>query len=76
MKPRAQFRPHRLHISFKHDEPALIDEQYSVIIEITNEDDEDLQIDIDALLQPSEDEGGRGHPLLTFFSFKPDCHLS
>ncbi|KAF9243228.1 Foie gras liver health family 1-domain-containing protein [Melanogaster broomeanus] len=47
-------RPHQLAISFSHPEPALLDEEYPITIEITNIDDRHLDVVVDVLLQPSE----------------------
>ncbi len=52
------FRPPLLSISFIHEEPAYCNELYPIIIEITNEDDQDLKFDMDILLQPSDDDTG------------------
>ncbi|KAF8119406.1 Gryzun, putative trafficking through golgi-domain-containing protein [Boletus edulis] len=47
-------RPHQLSVSFSHQEPALLDEAYPIVIEITNTDDRALDIVVDVLLQPTE----------------------
>ncbi|KAF8841726.1 hypothetical protein BDN67DRAFT_927820 [Paxillus ammoniavirescens] len=47
-------RPHQLAISFSHPEPALLDEEYPITIEITNNDDRHLDVIVDVLLQPTE----------------------
>ncbi|TDL16121.1 hypothetical protein BD410DRAFT_647647 [Rickenella mellea] len=49
-------RPHQLRISLAHDEPAYLDEQYPISVEVTNIDDRDLDITVDVLLQPGEDD--------------------
>lgn len=52
-------RPHRLSISISHQEPALLDEAYPIVVEITNTDDRPLDVVVDVLLQPTEvDEAG------------------
>ena len=51
-------------MSFIHKEPAYCNELYPIIFEITNEDDQDLEFDMDVLLQPSDDDTG------LLFSFK------
>ena len=52
-------RPHQLSISFSHHEPALLDEAYPIVVEITNTDDRALDVVVDVLLQPTEvDEAG------------------
>ncbi|KDQ13969.1 hypothetical protein BOTBODRAFT_110665 [Botryobasidium botryosum FD-172 SS1] len=53
---RVRSRPHLIHVAFKHDSPAYVNERYPVIIEISNVDERDLQIHVDALLQPTEDD--------------------
>ncbi|KAG6382017.1 Gryzun, putative trafficking through golgi-domain-containing protein [Boletus reticuloceps] len=47
-------RPHQFSVSFSHQEPALLDEAYPIVIEITNTDDRALDIVVDVLLQPTE----------------------
>ncbi|KAH7928708.1 hypothetical protein BV22DRAFT_1004322 [Leucogyrophana mollusca] len=47
-------RPHELSVSFTHPEPALLDEEYPIMIEITNTDERELDIIVDVLLQPTE----------------------
>ncbi|KAF8435107.1 Gryzun, putative trafficking through golgi-domain-containing protein [Boletus edulis BED1] len=47
-------RPHQLSVSFSHQEPALLDEAYPIVIEITNTDDRALDVVVDVLLQPTE----------------------
>jgi hypothetical protein len=42
-----------------HQTPAYLDEEYPIVISITNEDDRALDVILDILLQPSEiDEAG------------------
>lgn len=47
-------RPHLLNVSFSHQAPALLDEEYPITIEITNNDDRSLEVVVDVLLQPVE----------------------
>ncbi|KAF8271123.1 Foie gras liver health family 1-domain-containing protein [Lactarius quietus] len=48
------YRPHSLDVSMMHQDPAYLDEEYPIVISITNEDDRALDIILDILLQPSE----------------------
>jgi hypothetical protein len=51
--------PHSLNVSLIHQVPAYLDEEYAIVISITNEDDRALDVILDILLQPSEiDEAG------------------
>ena len=53
------YRPHSLNVSLIHQVPAYLDEEYAIVISITNEDDRALDVILDILLQPSEiDEAG------------------
>jgi hypothetical protein len=53
------YRPHSLNASLMHQTPAYLDEEYPIVISITNEDDRALDVILDILLQPSEiDEAG------------------
>ncbi|KAH0829099.1 Gryzun, putative trafficking through golgi-domain-containing protein [Lanmaoa asiatica] len=47
-------RPHQLSISFSHHEPALLDEAYPIMVEVTSTDDRALDVVVDVLLQPTE----------------------
>ncbi|OAX31943.1 hypothetical protein K503DRAFT_702885 [Rhizopogon vinicolor AM-OR11-026] len=46
--------PHELAVSFSHQAPALLDEEYPIIIDVTNVDERHLDIAVDVLLQPTE----------------------
>ncbi|KAF8584313.1 hypothetical protein K439DRAFT_1633686 [Ramaria rubella] len=48
-------RPHLINISLSHSAPAYLDEEYPIIMTITNIDDHDLDVVVDVLLQPVED---------------------
>ncbi|KAN0130166.1 Gryzun, putative trafficking through Golgi domain containing protein [Lactarius tabidus] len=48
------YRPHSLNASLMHQTPAYLDEEYPIVISITNEDDRALDVILDILLQPSE----------------------
>jgi hypothetical protein len=57
--PSVSYRPHSLSVSLTHQVPAYLDEEYPIVIGITNEDDRALDVILDILLQPSEiDEAG------------------
>lgn len=46
-------------LSFTHQDPAYVDEEYPILIDVANMDDRDLDIIVDVLLQPSEiDDAG------------------
>ncbi|KDQ50908.1 hypothetical protein JAAARDRAFT_41691 [Jaapia argillacea MUCL 33604] len=47
-------RPHELNVRLTHQEPAYLDEEYPIVIDITNTDDRDLDIMVDVLLHPAE----------------------
>ena len=60
------YRPHSLNVSLIHQVPAYLDEEYPIVINITNEDDRALDVILDILLQPSEiDEAGAQICVLT-----------
>jgi hypothetical protein len=52
--PSVRHRPHRLLVSLSHQSPAYLDEDYPITIDVTNEDDRELDITADVLLQPTE----------------------
>jgi trafficking protein particle complex subunit 11 len=41
-------------VSFDHQSPAYLDEEYPITIDITNTDNQELDIVVDVLLQPTE----------------------
>ncbi|EJT96878.1 hypothetical protein DACRYDRAFT_112219 [Dacryopinax primogenitus] len=49
-------KPHELHVSISHREPAYINEQYPITIELANLEERELEAVLDVLLQPSEDD--------------------
>jgi hypothetical protein len=52
-------RPHELAVSLSHQAPALLDEEYPIVIDITNVDERHLDVIVDVLLQPTEvDQAG------------------
>jgi hypothetical protein len=60
--PSVRYRPHRIQVSPIHQSPAYLDEEYPIVIGITNEDDRPLDVVLDILLQPTEiDEAGTSH---------------
>jgi hypothetical protein len=59
-------RPHNLLMSLSHQSPAYMNEDYPIVINITNADDRELDVVADVLLQPSEtDDAGMCLPLQT-----------
>ena len=54
-----RYRPHKVDVSLAHQSPAYLDEEYPIVIGITNQDDHPLDAVLDILLQPTEiDEAG------------------
>ncbi|KAF8918186.1 Gryzun, putative trafficking through golgi-domain-containing protein [Mucidula mucida] len=49
-----RYRSHSVELDLSHPSPACIDEEYPITIEVTNVDDQDLEIFVDILLQPTE----------------------
>lgn len=68
-----RYRPHRVQVSLNHQSPAYLDEEYPIVIGITNEDDRPLDAVLDILLQPTEiDEAGTSRRVcLCFMSTRP-----
>ncbi|KAF8308283.1 hypothetical protein DL93DRAFT_2220330 [Clavulina sp. PMI_390] len=50
------FRPHQFSFRLEHAQPAFVGERYPIDVVITNLDDNELQLDLDVLMQPAEDE--------------------
>ncbi|KAJ6491785.1 Gryzun, putative trafficking through golgi-domain-containing protein [Mycena vitilis] len=50
-------RPHNVLMSLSHKAPAYLDEDYPILIEVTNADDRELEVMADVLLQPTEIDG-------------------
>ncbi|KAI0034857.1 Gryzun, putative trafficking through golgi-domain-containing protein, partial [Vararia minispora EC-137] len=46
--------PHRLDIDFTHPSPAYLDEEYPIVVNVTNTDDRSFDVLLDVLLQPTE----------------------
>ena len=54
-----------MNISFHHDAPAYLDQDYPIAIEVTNIDVRDLGVVVNILLQPTEiDDAGMLEVLL------------
>ena len=54
-----------MNISFHHDAPAYLDQDYPITIEVTNIDVRDLGVVVNILLQPTEiDDAGMLEVLL------------
>ena len=52
-------RPHLLQVALSHHAPAFLDEDYPIVIDVTNADSRPLDVVLDVLLQPTEiDEAG------------------
>ncbi|KAH8115389.1 Gryzun, putative trafficking through golgi-domain-containing protein [Phellopilus nigrolimitatus] len=49
-------RPHEVHVAFSHRPPAYLDESYPISIDVTNDDDRELEFSLDVLLQPGDDD--------------------
>jgi len=54
-------RPHQLTLAFEHHEQALLDEDYPIVISVTNTDSRALDVAIDVLLQPTAFDGTDNH---------------
>ncbi|KAJ7496837.1 Gryzun, putative trafficking through golgi-domain-containing protein [Mycena latifolia] len=50
-------RPHDIVMSLSHQAPAYLNEDYPIVIEVTNADDRELEVTADVLLQPTEIDG-------------------
>lgn len=56
---RANHRAHQLEISFHHEAPAYLDQDYPINVKVTNADICDLDVIVNILLQPTEiDDAG------------------
>ncbi|KAI0724685.1 Gryzun, putative trafficking through golgi-domain-containing protein [Fomitopsis betulina] len=55
-------RPHKVHVSVTYNAPAYIGEEFPIVIDVSNQDDKELEMVVDALLQPTEyDELGENY---------------
>ena len=52
-----KLRPHAIRVSISHVAPAYLEEEYPIVIEVTNLDNKELDIVADIMLQPTEIEG-------------------
>ncbi|KAF8146870.1 Gryzun, putative trafficking through golgi-domain-containing protein [Mycena galopus ATCC 62051] len=50
-------RPHSIVMTLSHKAPAYLDENYPILVEVTNADDRELEVTADVLLQPTEIDG-------------------
>ncbi|KAJ8480730.1 hypothetical protein ONZ45_g15551 [Pleurotus djamor] len=48
------YRPHNIELNISQNAPAYLDEDYPILIEVTNLDDKELDVIMDVLLQPAE----------------------
>ena len=56
---RVRYRSHHIQVSISHAGPAYIGEEFPIEIDVTNNDDRELDVTVDVLLQPTEiDEAG------------------
>lgn len=53
------FRPHVFSTRFQHSDPAYLNERFAIDVELTNQDDQDLEFVVDVLMQPTADESGK-----------------
>ena len=59
---KVRWRNHRIQVAISHDGPAYIGEEFPIEINITNEDERELDVVLDVLLQPTEiDEAGASY---------------
>ncbi|KIY69509.1 hypothetical protein CYLTODRAFT_372663 [Cylindrobasidium torrendii FP15055 ss-10] len=49
-----RYRPHAVTLEVAHSSPACLDEDYPITIAVMNHDDQELDVVLDVLLQPSE----------------------
>ncbi|KAL5512612.1 hypothetical protein ACEPAG_3265 [Sanghuangporus baumii] len=49
-------RPHQVDVVLSHRPPAYLDERYPISIDVTNNDDRELEFTLDVLLQPGDDD--------------------
>jgi len=53
---RVRSRPHQLHVLISHSGPAYLNEEYPITIKIINFDDKELDVTLDVMLHPPEDD--------------------
>ncbi|KAH9915858.1 Gryzun, putative trafficking through golgi-domain-containing protein [Fomitopsis serialis] len=55
-------RPHKVQVSVTYNAPAYIGEEFPITIDVSNQDDKEMEMVVDALLQPTEfDELGENY---------------
>ncbi|KAF8663656.1 hypothetical protein AX16_000898 [Volvariella volvacea WC 439] len=47
-------RPHRIRVAVSHQTPAYLNEEFPILLDITNDDEQELEVILDVLLQPTE----------------------
>ncbi|PCH35565.1 glutathione transferase omega-1 [Wolfiporia cocos MD-104 SS10] len=47
-------RPHKIQVSISYNSPAYLGEEFPIVINVTNADDREMDVVVDALLQPTE----------------------
>ena len=47
-------RPHKIQVSITYNAPAYIGEEFPIVIDVSNQDDKEMEMVVDALLQPTE----------------------
>ncbi|KAJ7772064.1 Gryzun, putative trafficking through golgi-domain-containing protein [Mycena maculata] len=50
-------RPHSILMTLSHKAPAYLNEEYPILVEVTNADDRELEVTAHVLLQPTEIDG-------------------
>ena len=68
-------RDFRLGVTIEHDAPAYIDEAFDVHVAVTNEDKVEVEVLLDILLQPGEDDSRERIMARLLEQSKPDCTL-
>ena len=52
-------KPHQVEVTFSHPEPAYVDEEYPIVVDVKNADERAFDAVLDVLLQPTEiDDAG------------------
>ncbi|KAJ7647712.1 Gryzun, putative trafficking through golgi-domain-containing protein [Roridomyces roridus] len=57
-------RPHNIVMALTQQSPAYLNEEFPILVEVTNADDRELQVTADILLQPTEIDGAENWILL------------
>ncbi|KAI0827923.1 Gryzun, putative trafficking through golgi-domain-containing protein [Trametes gibbosa] len=55
------YRPHQVQVAISHEGPSYIGEEFPIEINITNQDDRELDVVLDVLLQPTEIDEAVNH---------------